>query len=92
MFFQLLVNYCFSASDRAHPVTRSNLIQAVEAILSKEKKPRTIYVRASTHKTWFIGFKTRHPTLVFRTPESLTQARLAKVYTSTSYICDLLYL
>ena len=67
-------------------------MQAVKALLSKDDTPREIYVEASDHKTWWLGYRVRHPELVFRTPESLSTARLVCLAMGAALLMPYLYI
>ena len=76
----VLVNYIKGSSKRAMPVTKRAVMGALEYILLKEQE--LMYTRnikfqsvSSSHEKWWRGFKSRHPEIVFRTPETLTSDR-----------------
>lgn len=77
---QVLVNYVTNGVKRAQPVTKNNLLDAVKDILQDEermgiarKQPPSF--SGEPKRKWWSLFLQRHPTLTFRTPESLTSAR-----------------
>lgn len=77
----VLVKYIRGAHKQARPVTKSNVLNAVETILKEEavqgitrKRPPS-FVGCTPKQKWWTLFRKRHPTLTFRTPETLTSAR-----------------
>ena len=77
----VLMNYIRGERQRAHPVTKNNVISAVTCILDDEVQAGIIRARPPSFegyepkRKWWRLFRARHPTLVFRTPEPLTSSR-----------------
>ncbi|XP_066985006.1 uncharacterized protein [Macrobrachium rosenbergii] len=77
----VLVNYIKGSVQRAHPVSKKNIIDTVQAILEEEEaegvvrnRPSSFYGNEPKRKWWRL-FRSRHPTITYRTPESLSSAR-----------------
>lgn len=78
---EVLVKYIQLSCDRARPVTKSNVMKAVSIILKEEREgkyhrqlPPSFRDDCPREKWWKL-FRKRHPTLTFRTPETLTTSR-----------------
>ena len=75
-----MVNYIHQAQKRAHPVTKKNIMKTLGEILDKEQSSALGRINydpdAASREGWWLGFRARHPTIRFRTPESLSTARL----------------
>ena len=75
---ELLVNYVRDSARRAHPVTKQNVMLAVQEILSMDNinnYTRDNFHPDSDHLGWWRGFRSRHQEVTFRTPETLSAAR-----------------
>ena len=77
---KVLVNYILLSCDRARPVTKHNVLNAVATILSDErergyKRLQPAACKETPGEKWWRNFRHRHPNIVFRTPESLTTSR-----------------
>ena len=77
---KVLVNYILLSCDRARPLTKHNVLNAVATILSDEREGGYKRVQPAACKEipgekWWRNFRQRHPNIVFRTPESLTTSR-----------------
>ncbi|CAL4236010.1 unnamed protein product, partial [Meganyctiphanes norvegica] len=71
------INKC----QRAMPVTRLNVLKALEDILEKEQEEFPGFIRncmkdpRSTHEVWWRGFRLRFPNLSYRCIEALSKDR-----------------
>ena len=78
---KVLINYIKLSCERARPGTKNNVMNAVTTILSEERKANfkrnfpPSFVDDCPSEKWWRLFHDRNPTVVFRTPETLTRAR-----------------
>ena len=79
---QVIVNYITGSRKRAHPVTKRNVMNTVTHILDKERemgiernRPFSCSDDNEPGEKWWKLFRKRHPTIVFRNPETLSSAR-----------------
>ena len=75
---EVFVNFIKGSAKRAMPLTKRNVLGALEDILLKEQElmySRNCANKDSTHERWWRNFRKRHPEIVFRCPETLSTAR-----------------
>ncbi|XP_068214104.1 uncharacterized protein [Palaemon carinicauda] len=77
---EVLVAYIKGSIRRANPVTKKNIIDAVSTILRTEREEGIERATPPSFtdkpkKKWWQLFRQRHPTVTYRTPETLTTSR-----------------
>lgn len=69
-----IVQWIFDRAKMGLPVSKDDLIDAVETYLSSTNKPNP-FIANRPGRHWYEGFKRRHPDLTIRTPQHLSHKR-----------------
>ncbi|CAG4973401.1 unnamed protein product [Parnassius apollo] len=70
----LLVKWAIASAERRFPITREQLLDSVQRIVTVQRKS-TPFTANRPGKKWFSSFIKRHPILAERTAENLSSAR-----------------
>lgn len=61
-------------AETGSPVPKDELLRSIQNYLNKEKR-KTVFTNNFPGKKWFLGFKSRHPTISLRVAQNLPKCR-----------------